>query len=1086
MLPYRPLFTLALLAPWALCAAQPSLLNGFKNPPKSARPHTWWHWINGNISKPGITADLEAMKRFGLGGAQIFNVDVGIPAGDKPFMSESWKDAIAWAFQEAKRLDLEIDIHNGAGWSSSGGPWVTPEHSMQALTWSEAKATGPVHFNAVLPEPPKKAGYYEDIVTYAVKKPADDLRIANIREKAAFDRGDRIDPTPAPVLANAGTPLSDIKMGTVGSGGSVSFDLPAGEWTIIRMGHTSTGAQNEPSPPPGLGLEVDKLSRTALDQFWSGMMATAVNANGQVGRSGLVGALIDSYEVGSQNWTPNFREEFRKRRGYDPMPFLVAVTGRVVQSSDVSERFLWDLRRTVCDLFADNYYGYMAELCHRNGLQFSTEGYGNGSFDNLQINGIPDIPMAEFWIGGGATETTKMVSSSAHTYGKRVVGAESFTADDQHAKWLYDPYAMKALGDKMFSLGINRYIFHRYAHQPWLNLEPGMTMGPWGTNFDRTITWWDQGRAWIQYVSRCQYLLQSGRFVADVLAFEGDDGPNDLPMMVGTVVPKGYDYDGCDSKVLLQAKVENGEIVLPSGMRYRLLMLPDSHWMTPRTMRKIDQLVREGAVVVGPQPEKSPSYKDHEKADEEVARMAGKLWSGDTGRGKVYAPSALSKILPSIGVSPDLTATRPVNWIHRLVGSDDVYFVANPAYQPVDLQATFRVAGKQPELWDPESGETQRVMAWKSDGKATSMPLRLESAGSVFVVFRNEAVQPHLENAQWLGAEDAPPKPPQINILSARWEAVDNAGGVDVTDKVRQFLQGGETSLEVNNNNFGDPTYNHVKQLHIVYEVDGKRHDEMVRENASLDFVTPAVDNSPPSFTFRDGKVELWRAGKVELDLEGGQKVIVSGKPSEVPLTGSWDLSFPAGKGAPASARFDHLISWPDSSEEGVKYFSGTATYRQTFTMPAMDVKGALGERWQTNDDDEFWLDLGTVKNFAEVTLNGHALPTLWKAPFRIEVSKWLKTGDNQLEVKVTNLWPNRLIGDEQYPPDAKYAGPIKEWPSWIKNGTPRPPTKRVTFTTWQFFDKDSPLLQSGLMGPVKVVRVPTVSVGSAVRGGGP
>lgn len=1046
----------------AFVFAQSDLRDGFKNPPSSAKARTWWHWINGNITKAGITADLEAMKRFGLGGAQIFNVDVGIPAGKKPFMSPQWKDALAWAFHEAKRLGLELDIHNCAGWSSSGGPWVKPEHAMQFLTWSETKVHSTGHVEETLPQPAKRLNYYGDIVCYAVRTPSDDkFRLSGIREKAAFERGDRIHPDAQGVPDDAVISSDDVRTVPMAPDGRVSVDLPEGDWTLIRMGHTPTGAQNEPSPASGLGPEVDKLSREAMNEFWSGMMATALKANGRVSKAGLIGALIDSYEVGSQNWTPKFREEFKKRRGYDPMPYLVTVTGRVVKSGEATERFLWDLRRTVCDLFADNYYGYMAELCHEHGLRFCTEGYGNGSFDNLQVSGLPDLPMAEFWIGGGARETTKMVASSAHTHGKPIIGAESFTADDQHAKWLYDPYAIKALGDEMFSFGINRYIFHRYAHQPWLNLEPGMTMGPWGTNFDRTITWWDQGRAWMKYVARCQYLLQSGRFVADVLAFEGDDGPNDMGLMRGTTIPEGYDYDGCDAKVLQSAHVEGGQVVLPSGMRYRVLMLPDSTWMTVKTAEKIQELVNAGAKVIGPKPLKSPSLAEAGNGDQIVRRIGDRLWDS----GKVVQGKTVAQVIQGMRLPKDVASTKPLNWIHRLVGNDDVYFVANPTYQPIDVDVTFRVHGKRPELWNPETGRTESAAVWHATGGRTSVSLRLESAGSTFVVFHRGTAQQHLTAAKWLGTVAPEAKPPKVEVVEARYEAVDGSGGVDVTEKARRIVDSGAPALNANNANFGDPTVNHVKRLHVVYTVDGKRHEANIEENGSLDLVPAGADSVRPYVSFADGKALLWRRGRFELDYAGGRKQVVSSRPSEVALTRAWHLTFPPHLGAPRSATFPDLISWPDSKIEGIKYFSGSATYRTTFSYRGMKAGSS------------YWLDLGKVKNFAGVTLNGHSLPTLWKAPFRLDVSRWLKEGENSLEVKVTNLWPNRLIGDEQYPPEAKYNGPIQAWPDWIKNGTPRPPTKRVTFTTWQFFRKDSPLLESGLIGPVKILRIPTLDV---------
>jgi hypothetical protein len=674
--------------------------------------------------------------------------------------------------------------------------------------------------------------------------------------------------------------------------------------------------------------------------------------------------------------------------------------------------------------------------------------------------------MAEFWVGGGATETTKMVSASAHTHGKNIVGAESFTADDQHAKWLYDPYSIKALGDKMYSLGINRFIFHRYALQPWLNLEPGMTMGPWGTNFDRTITWWDQGRAWIQYLTRCQYMLQSGLFQADVLAFEGDDGPNDLPLMRGTTVPNGYDYDGCDTKTLLQAHVENGQIVLPSGTRYRLLMLPETTWMTAKTMRKINDLVHSGATILGNKPLKSPTYTDKGGGDQAVSELATKLWTGHTGSGKVYAGKTVAQALAAMGIKEDLHSPKPLNWIHRKAGDADIYFVANPSYAPVEMKATFRVTGKQPEIWNPETGLMDKSLAWTGDAQSTTVPLRLESAGSEFVVFRSPAPAQHLTAIKWLGEAEKEPPAPKIEIVSAVYTATDGAGSVDVTGKVKTMVQAGETNIQATNSNFGDPTINHAKELRLVYIIDGKRHQQSIPENEGIDLITPNSSDARPHYLLENGKLALWAPGKVEVETTGLSIHYLKGAPTETPLTRPWSITFPPGKGAPASATFDKLASWTESKIDGIKYFSGTATYRTSFNSPELMLK-----------DGAYWLDLGHVKNFAEVTLNGHSLPTLWKAPFRIDVSPWLKKGENALEVKITNLWPNRLIGDEQVPPDATYNGPIQSWPDWLKGDRPKLPGKRTTFTTWQFFKKDSPLLESGLIGPVKIVRVPLMNI---------
>ncbi len=1030
--------------------AQSSLEAGFLNPPAQAKPHTWWHWINGNISKEGITADLEAMKKMGYGGAQIFNVDVGIPAGKTPFMSPKWQEAIAHACKEAKRLGLELCIHNGAGWSSSGGPWVKPEDSMQEITWSESKAVGSGHISITLAKPPSKLGFYRDIAVFAVKTPSDgNYRNPDIRRKAAFERGDRIAPNSLGIPSTAAISPSDVRMVPMSPDGKVNWDVPAGNWTLLRMGYTPTGAENEPAPKPGLGPEVDKMSRTALDHFFGGMMASALKDNGPIGKYGLMNALIDSYEVGSQNWTPMFREEFKKRRGYDPLPYLPAMTGRVIQSGDTTERFLWDVRRTVCDLFADNYFGYMKELCHKNGILFSTEGYGNGSFDNLQISGIPDIPMGEFWIGGGTQETLKLAASAGHTNGKPIVGAESFTADTGSSKYLMDPYGMKALGDRAFSLGINRYIFHRYAHQPWLNLEPGMTMGPWGINLERTITWWDQGRAWIKYITRSQYLLQSGRFVADVAVFTGEEGPNDIPLLSGNTIPVGYDYDGIDATVLQKMKVQNGQIVLPSGMKYRILMLPDSKWMTPKTATKVAELIRAGATVMGTKPTMSPSLEGYPNADAKLRSIVDPVWN------RVHTGETVKQVLDWQRTAPDLQATKPVNWIHRFVEGADVYFVANPAYRPADIDVTFRVDGRQPELWDAETGTMVNAPVWQDMGARTKVSLHLESAGSTFVVFRKIARGVHPTSLTWLGQSEAAPKPPKIEIISAKYEANYGAGSSDVTDKVKAMIDMGQTEIAATNTNFGDPAYNHVKHLALVYTIDGKRFERNLEENQTFALVGAGSDNTPPDYVMSGNQMAAWKSGGYEIKMSNGKTTRVKANVSSQPIESTWVLTFPNKKAAPKATSMSKLMNWIDAEDPALKYFSGTATYTTTF---------------RANQAGETWLDLGKVKNFAEVELNGHKFETLWKAPFRVDVSKYIRKGSNTLVVKVTNLWPNRIIGDEQYPAEAQYNGAIKAWPDWLANGKPRPETKRSTFATWHFYDKNSPLLESGLIGPVKLV----------------
>ena len=1040
--------------------AQDTLKTSFTNPPLSARPHTWWHWMNGNITKEGITADLEAMKKVGIGGAQIFNVDQGIPAGKVPYMSAAWRGDMAHAAREAKRLGLELCLHNCAGWSSSGGPWIDAAHSMQKLTWTETTVAGGAHFAASLPEPKKSQNYYEDIAVIAFRQPTDDKdRIAGIQAKAYFQRGSsaigKIDDVPGVAIGQ-----KEIVVLTCGPDGSLTWDAPTGgAWTLLRMGHTSTGKTNHPAPLAGRGLECDKFSREAMDLHWQKGVAPILAAMGPelVGKS-LNNALIDSYEVGTQNWTGKFRAEFQKRRGYDPLPFLPVVTGRIVGSAEISERFLWDLRRTGSDLYAENYAGRFKELCHQNGLMFSVEPYGNGPFDEMQIGAMADIPMGEFWVNGGASETIKIAASSAHITGRKIVGAESFTASEREGRWLVEPYGVKALGDRMFTQGLNRCIFHRYTHQPWTTLKPGMTMGPWGTHLERTITWWDQSAAWMTYLARCQSLLQTGRSVADVLTFSGDDAPGAL---LRPTLPPGFDYDGCDRAILMTARVENKQIVLPGGARYRVLILPISPWMRPETLQKLVELSQAGATIVGAAPQKSPSLTGYPACDSTVAALASKL--------RLTPPADLARALgaPDVIVSPG----APFLTIHRRTDDGaDLYFVSNQRYANTTGTVKFRVGGKQPELWFPESGRTGGAPLWNKAGTGTSVTLPLGPAESVFVVFRKPiGAAPHLTTVARVGGTAA--AAPKIVIDSARYEAIDGAGGVDVTAKIRAIVASGGYEAAATNAAFGDPTVNHAKRLRIDYRVNNKPGELILRENQTGSVLAGVdTDRRLPAFDWKGGALLAYEPGTYAFTDSAGTTRRTNA-PFTVfqPIAGPWKLSFPPHLGAPPSVMLPTLASWTAHADPGIKYFSGSATYTTTFTAAPQPGRAVI-------------LDLGNVKNFAEIRLNGTMLPTLWKAPWRTDVTGLVRQGKNALTVRVTNLWVNRLIGDEQLPPEpgvewSGATGPIKTWPQWIVDGKPRPATRRVTFTTWRFWTRDDKPLDSGLLGPVRLLQVPVVTV---------
>jgi hypothetical protein len=1065
--------------------AQDDLMSGFRTPPATARPHTWWHWMNGNITKEGITADLEAMRQIGLGGAQIFNVSEGIPDGPVPFMSPAWRELLQHAVREADRLGLELCLHNCAGWSSSGGPWIKPEQAMQIVVTSETRVRGPVQYTEVLPQPPAQHDFYRDIAVLALPTPQDDTqRIQDIKPKAGYEAryGQQpvLDEYPRAGVVLRGD-IVDLSAKLAGDGRLV-WDVPAGDWTILRCGYTPTGAQNAPAPASGRGLECDKLSRAGLDAHWAAALAPLIQELGPLAGRTLKNCLIDSYEVGPQNWTATFREEFRTRRGYDLLPFLPVLSGRVVDSGEVSERFLWDLRRTIADLFADNYYSYFSQLCHRHGLLASIEPY-DGPFECLLAGKDADIPMGEFWVGGGESNSCKLAAAVAHTYGRKLVGAESFTADPAHGRWQNHPFTLKAIGDLMYCTGINRYIIHRYAHQPWPERAPGMTMGQWGTHFERTTTWWPVGGAWIQYLTRCQYLLQQGLFVADICYFAGEGAPGDAPHHPA-IKAKGYDYDTCNSDVLLtRMAVRDGRLVLPDGMSYRVLVLPDTPFMTPQVLTKLVELVKQGATVIGPRPTRSPSLTEYPACDATVQRLADELWGdcdGKTvqehklGNGRVTWGVPPEEVLAARQVGPDCAFTGPTKrkmaWIHRRVGEADVYFVSSQSAGAIDITCTFRCAGRVPELWRPDTGEITAAPLWSEQDGGCTVPLHLDPAGSVFVVFRTAAGKTaHFATLHRPGELDTGPQAPRIEIRQARYEAVDGAGGVDVTAKVTELVRSGETSIPANNATFGDPIYMHVKRLRVEYTVDDKLLQASAVENTTLELLETSVagaETLPPCqlvFT-EEGQLELrsFEPGVYDLRTATGRtaRVEVGAVPAPLEITGPWTVRFPPNWGAPPSIALDALCSWTAHGDSGVRYFSGTAEYEGGFELSADWLQG----------ERSLYLELGQVQCLAEVSLNGRDLGVWWKPPFAGEIPSLVRPGHNTLKVRVTTLWINRLIGDELHPDDCEWDGiHLKRWPQWYLEGQPRPAAQRLTFTTWKHYTKDSPLRESGLLGPVRV-----------------
>ncbi len=621
------------------------LLDGFLSPPDTARPWTYWFVMDGNLNREGITADFEAIHDVGMRGVLFMEVDVGIPKGPVKFMSRPWRELFKHANEEAARLGLVMTMPASPGWTGSGGPWVKPEQSMQKLVFSELNVTGPQRFEGPIPTPETVEGFYRDVAVLAFPTPSEPYQIEDIDEKAVHHRGWYTSQPgvksllPLPETYPSLSPDQIIAINKIvnltdklNDSGRLIWDVPPGPWTVLRFGHTSTGATTRPAPEPGLGLECDKFDKAALKAHFDEFLGKLMSDIGPLTGKSLTSLHIDSWEMGPQNWTASFPDEFKRRRGYDLLLYLPAMTGRVVQDLETSERFLWDVRQTIQELIVENHARYLAELAHEHGLGLSIEPYDQTPCDDMAYGACADVPMCEFWRDTFQSWfSCHEASSIAHTYGKQIVQAEAFTSGSGE-RWLAHPASLKALGDWAFCNGINRFVFHRYAHQPWLDRFPGMTMGPYGIHYERTQTWWEMSRAWIDYLSRCQFMLQQGLFVADVCFLKPEDSPQVFrpPSSATQGEPPdrlGYNFDGCTPEVLLtRMSVKDGRLVLPDGMSYRVLVLPELRTMTPKLLRKVKDLVAAGATIIGPRPLSSPSLNNYPACDEEVIQLADDLW----------------------------------------------------------------------------------------------------------------------------------------------------------------------------------------------------------------------------------------------------------------------------------------------------------------------------------------------------------------------------------------------------------------------------------------------------------------------------
>ena len=972
-----------------------ALKEGFLHPPDSVRPGVYWYFMDGNMSKTGMTKDLESMKMAGIGNVLFLEVNVGVPRGPVDFLSEQWQELFRHAVSECERLGIRMTLGIGPGWTGSGGPWVAPEQSMQHLVSSTIQVSGAEKSVIRLPLPQPKRPYfgentltpelkqkwnafYKDVAILAFPTPARPGKIDDVDGKALYYREPFSSKKGVPPFipsfsdyadsADASIPKDQIVDLTdkLQPDGTLNWTVPAGNWTIMRFGSRNNGAVTRPAPIPGLGFESDKFDTVALDRHLDAYVGKILSFSG-LPHNGSAGGLkmlhMDSWEMGAQNWTHLFRQEFIKRRGYDPLPFYPVYSGNIVGNRNISERFLWDLRQTSQELVIAYHAEQVKKYAHGLGLGLSIEPYDLNPTADLELGLVADIPMGEFWSKGYGFSTAFSIieaTSLAHTKGIPVVQAEAFTADGPEA-WKQYPGSMKDQGDWAFAAGINRFFYHTFEHKPFDDsLRPGMNMGPYGVHWDRMQTWWPMADAYHRYVSRCQFMLQQGRSVADILYLTPEGAPHVFLPPASAIdgdkfIPdrKGYNFDGCSPGQLYQARVDNGRIVFPEGASYRLLVLPAMQTMTPGLLEKIRSLVDAGAIVIGAPPKTSASLSGYPGCDQKVQDLARQLWGSTEmpktatehtyGKGKIIWGGQLviqnkdtlypdyeltAHYLGEMGAKKDFESPVSLRYTHRITADGDIYFVANRTGQPVKADCIFNTNTGAPELWDPLTGKTRALPEFSTNEGRTSLSLQFDAYQSFFIVFAKNAKTP--------------------------------------SDEKKNF-----------------PT------------------------------TTPLTD-----------------------------------------LNNAWTVSFDPKWGGPASVKFDSLTDWTSNADKGIRYYSGIAVYKKTFDLPAAA---------DTGKNDRLWLDLGKVKNLARIRLNGHDLGVLWTAPWKIDITGFVQQKDNQLEISVANLWPNRMIGDDQLPQDG-----IKDnkFPEWLLKGQKRT-SGRYTFSTYDPYNKDSALLESGLRGPV-------------------
>ena len=750
---------LSLLLLTSATLAQPAALDElFESPPRDAKPWVYWMWLGTAMPPEALTRDLEEMHAKGIVGAMVYQSSAGtiwrggdkMVLGDKEWKKVStddykgakaegipgdkltwwmpaWRASIRHAAKECNRLGIDLCIALGTTGPRTA---IGPQDGQQSLEWTVTPFSGPGPFSGKLKEPKIKMS--EAVEAKLTGEPFQlDVATLAVPASAAAKAADVIDLT------------SRVK-----PDGTLVWTAPPGDWKIYRFAQIATRKGN------ALALQIDGMSTEALDKAWAGTMAILLKEMTPEERAGLKFVEEDSWEAGEPTWTKTFAAEFKKRRGYDLIRYLPILADAVLDGEATVSRVKADYQLTISDLIADNHYGHRKKIAEANGLPFWCEAAGPNmkQSDLLKNTSRVTVGMAEFWMPSAhrpSLDSRFLIRSAAtanHTYGRAITPCEAFTSVGPH--WEESLFDMKSTADQGFCDGMNRIAFHNFAQNASVTAKPGYTMWA-GTHYEPGVTWWEQTPAFNAYLNRCSTLLQQGLFSADALFYQGDTSGFGQPRkMVLPTLGEGYDSDNCNTEVLLtRTSVKNGQIVLPDGMSYRVLVLPEGQPMRPAALEKVVELINAGATVVGPKPTGMEGLSPGPVAERGFAGVVKKLWTGDAsgetklGAGRLVWGKTAREVLQAAGYAPDfeqkgLSDKGAIDWIHRTVGEAEVYFVTSRWFTPEKIEATFRVTGKQPELWNAVTGEMRDATAFKQADGRTIVPLEFDPCGSTFVVFR--------------------------------------------------------------------------------------------------------------------------------------------------------------------------------------------------------------------------------------------------------------------------------------------------------------------------------------------------------------